>query len=82
MDAIKEEEEGEVSRSEVESSSRATKLKPSSLSRPARKRKRVESGEKLVVKIQSKSEKRKAKKIAESEGEDTEVKDEPLHDQT
>ena len=82
FDVIKEEEPEEVSTSEVEVSSGPSKRKPSSVSKPPRKRKRVQSGEKLVVKIQSRSEKRKAKEVAESDGTDTEVKDEPLYEQT
>ena len=82
FDVIKEEEPEEVSTSEVEVSSGPSKRKPSSVSKAPRKRKRLQSGEKLVVKIQSRSEKRKAKEVAESEGTDTEVKDEPLYDQT
>ena len=82
------EEDAEKPPSVVESSGIVSKTKPSSSSsssRPSRKRKRTRtnSAEKLVVKIQSKREKRKAIKKAETAAtvvSEAEIKDEPLDD--
>ena len=78
------EEDAEKPPSVVESSGKVSKTKPSSSSRPSRKRKRTRtnSAEKLVVKIQSKREKRKAIKKAETAAtvSEAEIKDEPLDD--
>ena len=95
-DVIKEEdpleEDAESPPSVMESSGKVSKTKASSSSissgRPSRKRKQTptNSAEKLVVKIQSKREKRKAMKKAETVSSvasesDTDIKDEPVdHD--
>ena len=94
-DMIKEEEEpmeedAESPPSEMETSEKGSQPKPSGSSissgRPSRKRKRTQtnSAEKLVVKIQSKREKRKAMKKAETDStvvSESDIKDEPAdHD--